>query len=245
VLNKMLLEPLQLDETYYRPRVPPKRVLDAMTSAYDNESHCEELYMLPPPCAQQPLDDLLGQDLKTINLSVYGAAGGIVASLPDVTSWVRAMFGDQLLPPQQQTELFSLVSEISGQPIATTSSADPDGYTLGVWQAWASATGSPIWYYGGETFGSRVQWYRLPGDDLVVVIGVNSAVLPADSTAVSSLYQTLLGILEPQSDQPERPAAGAAGGLAAREGRCAVLPGIAAHQLLQRRSVRVPALSGG
>ena len=82
-LNKMLLEPLQLDETYYRPQVPPKRVLDAMASGYDNDSGCEAIG-LAPPCAQAPLDDLLGKDLKTINLSAYGAAGGIVASLPDV-----------------------------------------------------------------------------------------------------------------------------------------------------------------
>src|SRR5215471_11075994 len=196
-LNKMLLEPLQLDETYYRPRVPPKRVLDAMASGYDNMHLCESIG-LAPPCARFPLDDLLGEDLKTINLSVYGAAGGIVASLPDVTSWVRALFGDQLLPPQQQTELFSLVSEISGQPIAAASSADPNGYSLGVEQIWEPLTGSPIWYYHGEPFGSRVIWARRPGDDLVVVIAVNSLVSPADDT-IASLYHAVLGILEPQS----------------------------------------------
>ena len=197
VLNKMILEPLQLDETYYRPRVPPKRVLDAMASGYDNWSVCESIG-LAPPCAQQPLDDLIGEDLKTINLSAYGAAGGIVATLPDVTSWVRALFGDQLLPLQQRTELFSLVSDISGQPIASTSSADPNGYSLGVEQIWEPLTGGPIWFYHGEPFGSRVEWARRPGDDLVVVIAVNSLVPPADDT-ISSLYHAVLGILEPQS----------------------------------------------
>src|SRR5215469_18331832 len=65
-LNQRLLQPLQLDETYYRPRVPPKRVLDAMVSQYDNESYCDQLDPpLPPPCAQVPVDDLLGQDLKS------------------------------------------------------------------------------------------------------------------------------------------------------------------------------------
>ena len=151
-LNKMILEPLQLDETYYRPQVPRRRVLDAMASGYDNFSWCKGIKQAPP-CARFPVDDLLGQDMKTMNLSVFAAAGGIVASLPDVTSWVRALFGDQLLPPQQQTELFSLVSQISGQPIATTSSADPHGFGLGLSQGWYAFTGSPIWAYQGDTLG--------------------------------------------------------------------------------------------
>jgi D-alanyl-D-alanine carboxypeptidase len=175
-LDKMLLEPLQLDETYYRARVPPKRVLDAMASGYA----------------------LSGDDLKTMNLSVFGANGGIVGSLPDVTRWVRALFSDQLLPPRQQKEFFSLVSEISGQPIATPSSADPAGFGLGVAQSWYPFTGSPIWTYEGETFGYRAKWYRRPGDDLVVAIAINSATTRADDT-INDLYQAVLGILEPQS----------------------------------------------
>ena len=59
------------------PRTVPKWVLDAMASGYDNESYCLDLPMpVTPPCAQQPLDDLLGHDLKTVNLSAYGASGG-------------------------------------------------------------------------------------------------------------------------------------------------------------------------
>ena len=82
-LNKMLLEPLQLQETFYRPKVPPKRVLDAMASGYDEQSYCEDLANpVPPPCVQQPVDDLLGQDLKTTNLSAYGAAGGSSRACP-------------------------------------------------------------------------------------------------------------------------------------------------------------------
>jgi D-alanyl-D-alanine carboxypeptidase len=199
-LNKMLLEPLQLHEAYYRPRVPPKRVLDAMASGYDNESWCEEYAKLPPPCAQFPVDDLLGQDLKTINLSGFGATGGVVASLPDVTSWVRALFSDQLLPPQQQTELFSLVSTASGQPTAAASSADPLGFGLGISQCWFPFTGSPLWLYEGKTWGYRAVWYRRPGDDLVVAIAANAAVPFNDDTLASAyLYQAVLGILEPQS----------------------------------------------
>jgi D-alanyl-D-alanine carboxypeptidase len=146
-LKKMLLDPLQLDETYYRPRVPPKRVLDAMASGYDNESYCEELAMLPPPCAQQPVDDLLGQDLKTVNLSAYGPAGGIVASLPDVTRWARALFSDQLFPPQNSKPSCS-----RSCPRPRGSPSQPHRLIPWAFRSVSSRTGLPL--YGGICSGS-------------------------------------------------------------------------------------------
>jgi D-alanyl-D-alanine carboxypeptidase len=193
-LKKMNLEPLHLDETYYEPQVPPKRVLDAMASGYDNFSYCLDAGLLPP-CAKQPVDDLLGHDLKTVNLSAYGASGGIVASLRDVTSWVRALFGRQLLPLRQRVELFSLVFQTSGQPIATTSPDDRDGFSLGIKQLWRYFAGGPVWFYEGETLGYRYIWYRRPGDDLVVTFAPNST---TNGDNEITLYQAVLGILQPQ-----------------------------------------------
>jgi D-alanyl-D-alanine carboxypeptidase len=197
-LKRMLFEPLGLHETYYRPRVPPDRVLDAMPSAYYEASSCEELLNVAPPCAQFPADTLRGHDLKSLNLTALGATGGIIASLPDVTRWVRALFSKTLLPPKQQTELFSVVSKASGQPIPATSSADPEGFSLGIAQEWNPLFGSPVWDYEGE-FAQRVAWWRRPGDDLVVVIGVNSGVNASNDQLGSSLSTAVYKILEPQS----------------------------------------------
>jgi hypothetical protein len=49
--------------------------------------------------------------------------------------------------------------------------------------------------------GVTPRWSCRPGDDLVVVIGVNSSVDANDDT-IDSLYQAVLGILEPQSHEP-------------------------------------------
>jgi D-alanyl-D-alanine carboxypeptidase len=197
-LKRMLLAPLRLHETYYRRRVTPERVLDAMPNGYWETSFCKTLAMVEPPCPQHPLDDLIGQDLKTMNLSYADASGGIIASLPDVARWVRALFSDTLLPPKQKAELFSLVSRASGQPIPAASPDDPLGFALGIRQDWAPMLGGPVWVYLGATFANAVKWYRIPGDELVVVMGVNSSTASAESD-LASLYQTVLGILEPQS----------------------------------------------
>lgn len=198
-LKTMLFDPLQLHQTYYQPQVPPVQVLDAMASGYAEQSLCESIAKVMPPCAQWPLDDLLGRDMRTVNRSVDSAAGGIVASLPDVARWVRALFSDRLLPPRQRAELFSLVSQASGKPIAATSPADPHGYSLGIGQNWLQLTRDPLWAYQGETFGYEVLWARRAEDKAVVVIAQNSAT--ADNN-LAAFYETVLRILEPQSLAP-------------------------------------------
>jgi D-alanyl-D-alanine carboxypeptidase len=196
-LKQMILEPLELRETYYEPRVPPKRVLAAMVSGYFAQSLCKLFLGVDPPCPQHPLDDLIGHDVKHVNLSVFGAAGGIVSTLPDVSRWVRALFSDTLLPHKQKEELFSLVSILSGQPIQEVSAKDPSGFSLGLIQAWFPFSANPIlWTYTGQTFGNAVSWYHRPGDDMVVVVAINSspAVVQNDS-----LYLKMLEILDKQS----------------------------------------------
>ena len=197
-IKKMLFQPLGLRETYYRPQVPPQRVLDAMSSGYDKASYCETVARVARPCARYPVDTLFGQDLKTVSLSAYDGTGGIIASLPDVARWVRALFSDTLLPPKQRAELFSLVSRASGQPIAATASTDQLGFGLGIEQFWYPFLAAPVWAFGGQTFGYRAIWYRRPADDLVVVMAFNSNALPAENK-VPSLYKAVLGVLEPQS----------------------------------------------
>ena len=182
-----------------------QRVLDAMASGYSTESMCKSGLNVPPPCAQFPQDTLLGQDMKTVNLSSVGSgAGGIIASLPDVTRWVRALFSDTLLPPKQKAELFALVSTTSGKPIDAASPADPGGFSLGVSQDWSPFLGTPVWRYMGETLSTFVSWVRRPGDELVVVLAENATSDPTKVQLESSLYRSVIGILDPQSVLKDR-----------------------------------------
>lgn len=204
-LRTYLFGPLRLTDMYYQPQVPPPSVLDAMASGYSEQSLCEEADHVPPPCKRFPLDDLLGHDMKTANRSGDDGSGGIVGSLPGVARWVRALLGGRLLPPRQQAELLSLVSQKSGKPIPVTSAADPRGYALGIGQDWLPLTDTPLWSYEGETFGYEVLWGQRVGDDAVVVIAQNSATA---NNHIAALYETVLRILEPGRIVRPAPAGG-------------------------------------
>ncbi|MGH7100947.1 MAG: serine hydrolase domain-containing protein [Acetobacteraceae bacterium] len=193
-LRTRLFAPLGLHTAYDEPRVPPVSVLDAMASSYAEQSLCRSLAKVAPPCAEWPLDALLGHDVKMINQSSTLGDGGIIASLADVAHWVRALFGDTLLPPRQKAELFALVSQASGRSIAATSPTDPRGFALGLAQNWLPLTNGPLWAYQGETFGNEVLWGRRAGDPMIVVVAQNSATA---NNHLAALYETVLRILEP------------------------------------------------
>jgi D-alanyl-D-alanine carboxypeptidase len=118
-------------------------------------------------------------------------AGGIISSLADVTTWDRALYSGQLLPPRQQHQLESLVSEATGKPIARTTLADPIGYGLGVTQQISSQTGI-YWAYEGETYGYRVEHLYFPRSGMIIALAVNSATGNDDlADLAGSVYQTL------------------------------------------------------
>jgi len=140
-LTRRILIPLRLRSTCLAPYTCPPSDAARMPAGY--------LFIAGVP------PSLLGQAFPPLALTWLQGAGGIVSSLADVTTWDRALYSGQLLPPRQQHQLESLVSEAAGQPIARTTLADPAGYGLGVTQQTSSQTGT-IWDYEGETFGYRV-----------------------------------------------------------------------------------------
>ena len=98
---------------------------------------------------------LLGKPMPPLALTWAQGAGAIVSSLQDMTTWDRDLYLGRELPPRQQRQLESLVSETTGQPIANTtpptrpatdsaSSSSPTSRSerYGLTKAGPSATGS-------------------------------------------------------------------------------------------------------
>jgi len=109
-----------------------------------------------------------------------------------MTTWDRALYQGRLLPPRQQHQLESLVSEATGKPIRRTTAADPNAYGLGIQQVFNPQTGS-FWAYEGQAFGARVIHYYFPRTGLLIAVAANSSSIPNDDLAglAGAVYQTL------------------------------------------------------
>ncbi len=176
-LTQRITGPLRLRSTCLAPDTCPPSDAARMPAGY--------LYIAGVPAS------LLGQAVPPLALTWAQGAGGIVTSLADMTTWDRALYSGQLLPPRQQHQLESLVSEKTGQPIARTTVADPVGFGLGLQQVFSAQTGA-IWDYEGQTFGNRVVHLYFPRSGMIIALALNSATNNDDITDLAgSVYQTL------------------------------------------------------
>lgn len=179
-LQDRLLDPLCLEDTYYEEHLYPASVTDRLPAGYF------AIDQIPG------LSGLSGRDVSRDTLSWGRAAGGIVGTMADLARWTRALYAGELLPPEQQAQLTSLVSVQTGEPIAQTSPADPGGYGLGVVQITAEELGT-FWTYTGGTWGFRTLHVYLPESGLIIAIGLNSRPAEDQMTAlVVAVYETLI-----------------------------------------------------
>jgi D-alanyl-D-alanine carboxypeptidase len=209
-LERWIIKPLHLHHTYYVDGPIPGYVLDRMTAGFFNDPTCEAYQPNPtaPGCVST-LAPLLGKDVHTENLSWAGPAGGIIATLGDLAQWYRALFGLRVVAQAQLVQMESLVSTSTGLPIATTTTADPVGYGLGLTQADLPQFDGRIWYYEGETAAMRVVYGYWPRYDLVITMVANSNVsdkvgmtFPVSvlSSAVTALVSS--GVVQASAEDP-------------------------------------------
>jgi D-alanyl-D-alanine carboxypeptidase len=179
-LYRRIIRPLHLDNLHYRPHTYPARVTRREPAGY--------LFNDEFPLPQ------VGQDVSRHTLSWARAAGGIISTTADMTRWERALYEGRLLPPTQQAELESLISTRTGQPIASTSATDPQGFGLGIAQLTQEGFGT-FWFYEGQTLGFRALHAYLPESGLIIAVALNSATAGENdqsATLIQAIHETLV-----------------------------------------------------
>jgi D-alanyl-D-alanine carboxypeptidase len=172
-LTKRIIAPLGLRTTCLAPYTCPASDAGRVPTGYFNIAG-------GPPT-------LIGKPMPALGLTWAQAAGGIVSSLADMTTWDRDLYQGRLLPGRQQHQLESLVSMATGKPIPRTTLADPRGYGLGVVQLTSGQNGS-FWFYQGQAFGARVLQYYFPRSGMIIALAVNSS---TDNDHLSDLAGTV------------------------------------------------------
>jgi D-alanyl-D-alanine carboxypeptidase len=113
-------------------------------------------------------------DVSHFNLSWGGPGAGLISNSHDMVLWSQALFNGKVLQPAQLTEMTSLVSMKSGQPLKA------GDYSLGVGlgiqsnaDAFAGKYGL-VYGYSGNTLGYRADFVYLPCYDSIAAVSINN-----------------------------------------------------------------------
>ncbi len=150
-LQSRILTPVHLNNTYYVLANPEAAIQNRLAHGYAYNQY------------DNPA--MLGKDISEVNLSWAAGAGGLISNSEDIIKWVKSLLiEDRILNRSQQSQLKSLVSQTTGQPITQTVESDAHGFGLGVAQIDASNKNKDlgkVWFYEGETLGFRaIYWYK-------------------------------------------------------------------------------------
>lgn len=178
-LRRRIIVPLGLRDMYYGAGHYPAAITARLPAGY---------YFA---ASQGPMAPQYGKNQSRYPMSWGQGAGGIVSSLQDMATWDRALYTGRELPPKQQRELETLVSEKTGKPIRTTTLTDSLGFGLGVEHATRADVGS-VWVYQGQTWGFTVIHLYFPRSGTLFAFGLNSVPIPQDTPKlIRSLYRIL------------------------------------------------------
>lgn len=179
-----------LDSMFYETGAYPAAVAARLAHGYFNNPACANYQ---PDCKESWNRPMMGQDVRATNTSWAQAAGGAIAGARDVDRWMRAVFEGHVVPPKQQAEWTSLVSNKTGKPIADVSVDDPRGFALGLGRAILGPIGTH-WYYQGETLGYRTLYVWFEQENLMITLQTNSQPA-ADADKLHELLGTIYQIV--------------------------------------------------
>ena len=188
LVHELVIEPHGLTSTFYEASTYPESVIKRLSHGYFENEACTEYQ---PECKESWNAPIIGRDMRNGSVSWMQSAGGGVASARDVDRWMRAVFGGKVVPAKQQKEWMELISNKTGEPIATVSADDPGGFALGLGYKILGPLGAQ-WFYEGESLGYRTLYVWIADQDLMITVQTNSQ--PPDGTdnlheAVSALYE--------------------------------------------------------
>jgi len=183
-IEQRFFHPLGLTDTYYEPNLYPPPILDRTVAGYFTNTDPDNASLKP----------ILGKNVRDFSVSWAQGAGGIVSTPEDLTKWVRALYTGNILMPAQRRELMSIVSNKTGEAIATTTLNDPHGFGLGVGQATMKGVGT-FWYYEGITLGYRMVYGYWPKQDAVIALALNSQP-PSKQDHIGQLMQEVYSALQ-------------------------------------------------
>ena len=188
LVHELVIEPHGLTSTFYEASTYPESVIKRLSHGYFENEACTEYQ---PKCKESWNAPIIGRDMRNGSVSWMQSAGGGVASARDVDRWMRAVFGGKVVPAKQQKEWMELISNKTGEPIATVSADDPGGFALGLGYKILGPLGAQ-WFYEGESLGYRTLYVWIADQDLMITVQTNSQ--PPDGTdnlheAVSALYE--------------------------------------------------------
>ena len=188
LVHELVIEPHGLTSTFYEASTYPESVIKRLSHGYFQNEACTEYQ---PECKESWNAPIIGRDMRNGSVSWMQSAGGGVASARDVDRWMRAVFGGKVVPAKQQKEWMELISNKTGEPIATVSADDPGGFALGLGYKILGPLGAQ-WFYEGESLGYRTLYVWIADQDLMITVQTNSQ--PPDGTdnlheAVSALYE--------------------------------------------------------
>ena len=179
-----------LDSMFYETGAYPAAVAARLAHGYFNNPACADYQ---PDCKESWNRPMMGRDVRATNTSWAQAAGGAIAGARDVDRWMRAVFEGHVVPPKQQAEWMSLVSNKTGKSIADVSVDDPRGFALGLGRAMLGPLGAH-WFYQGETLGYRTLYVWFEQENLMITLQTNSQPA-ADADKLHELLGTIYQIV--------------------------------------------------
>jgi D-alanyl-D-alanine carboxypeptidase len=107
-------------------------------------------------------NNLLGFDGTNSNITMFGAAGALVSTFPDLSTYIEALLSGRLLPAKQMAELETVVpDDTSG-----------DGYGLGIAEQ-KLPCGKTAWEHTGAVLGYRSYWLSSADGTQQVLMAAN------------------------------------------------------------------------